>query len=378
MAATRDYYEVLGVGRGASDAELKKAYRKLALKYHPDQNADDPSAEEKFKEVSEAYGVLSDGEKRKIYDQYGAEGLKGRGFGGGGGVDPMDIFEQFFGGAGGGGGLGDLFGGMFGGGSNRADAPRRGSHLRVGVKISLAESFKGTERTITLKRNEHCTTCSGNGAEPGTSKSTCGTCHGRGQVHQRQGFFTVQTACPHCHGRGQTIDSPCGDCHGSGRTPQEREITLRIPAGVDDGAQLRMTGEGEPGDNGGPRGDLYCLIDVEEHPLFERDGDDLHCEIPVSFTLVALGGEVDVPTLSGTVSLKVPAGTQSGKVFRMRGQGMPSLHGYGKGNLLVHLQVETPRKLTGRQKELLEEFEGEDDDTPRRKSFLDKVRDLFD
>lgn len=378
MAATRDFYEVLGVGRDASDAELKKAYRKLALKYHPDRNADDPSAAEKFKEVNEAYEVLSDEEKRKVYDQFGHDGLKGRGFGGAG-VDPMDIFEQFFGGGGGGGGgLGDLFGGMFGGGGSRPDAPRRGSHLRVAITITLAEAFAGVERTITLKRNELCTTCDGSGAKPGTSKSTCTTCGGRGQVHQRQGFFTVQTACPHCHGAGVKIDDPCGDCGGSGRKPQEREITVRVPAGIDDGSQLRVTGEGEPGHNGGPRGDLYCVVQVERHALFERDGDDLHCEIPVSFPLVAMGGEVDVPTLSGTVSLKVPAGTQSGKVFRMRGQGMPSLHGYGKGNLLVHLQVETPRKLTARQKELLSEFEVEGGETPNRKSFLDKVRDLFE
>ncbi len=380
MAAPRDYYEVLGVERGAAEADIKKAYRKLALKFHPDRNEGDAKAAEKFKEVAEAYEVLSDEGKRRIYDQHGHDGLKGRGFSGGG-VDPRDIFEQFFGGAagGGGGGLGDLFEGFFGGGAGRG-GPRQGSHLRVGVRIPLKEAWAGTERTIALERHEHCGECAGSGAAKGTSPETCATCHGRGRVQRSQGFFMMQTACPTCRGAGRTIKTPCRECRGSGHVPQTRDIKVRIPRGVRAGSQLRIAGEGEPGERGAPRGDLFVVVDVEEHPLFVRDEDDLLCEIPIGYSQAALGAEIDVPTLAGRAALKIPAGTPSGKVFRLRGQGMPSVHGHGSGDLLARVTVEVPRKLTARQRELLEELaqiEGESA-TSSRRSFLDKVKDLFE
>lgn len=381
MAATRDYYETLGVTRESSDAEIKKAYRKLALKYHPDKNKDDPSAAEKFKEAAEAYEVLSDKEKRRVYDQFGHDGLKGRGFQAGG-VDPRDIFESLFGRGGGFGGMGGIFEEFFGGGGRAGgNRPRQGSHLRVTVGISLQEAFTGTERTITLKRNETCDTCAGSGARPGTSRKTCTGCGGRGRVQRQQGFFMMESACPTCRGAGSVIEEPCVECHGAGATPKSVDIEVRIPPGIHDGSQLRVSGEGEPGENGGPRGDLFCVVHVEAHPLFTRDEDDLVCRLPVHFTQVALGAEVDVPTLEGTVSLKIPAGTQSGKILRLRGKGMPSVYGRGRGDLLVRVAVETPRKLTARQKELLAELAETEENgpsTPERKGFLDKVRELFD
>jgi molecular chaperone DnaJ len=376
MAATRDYYEILGVGRGVAEADLKKAYRKLALKYHPDRNEGDDSAAESFKEAAEAYEVLSDPEKRRVYDQYGHDGLKGRGFASGG-VDPRDIFESIFGA--GGGGLGDLFEGFFGGGGRRA-GPRQGSHLRVSVHIPLSEAATGTTRTITLNRNEHCESCGGSGAKKGTSPETCGSCGGQGRVNRSQGFFVMQTACPDCHGQGKVIRDPCAECRGRGLSPQSREITVRIPRGIQSGSQLRLAGEGEPGEQNGPRGDLFCLVDVEEHELFHRDGDDLLCELAVSYPQAALGAEIEVPTLDGAAKLKVPAGTQPGKVFRLRGQGMPSVYGHGSGDMLVRLTVDVPRKLSARQKELMEELAelGGEVPPPGRKSFVDKVKDLFD
>ncbi len=380
MAAIRDYYETLGVTRESTDAEIKKAYRKLALKFHPDKNKDDPSAAEKFKEAAEAYEVLSDKEKRRVYDQFGHDGLKGRGFNAGG-VDPRDIFESIFGRGGGMGGMGGIFEEFFGGGGGGGTRPRQGSHLRVSVSIPLADSFSGTERTIGLKRNETCETCNGNGARPGTSRKTCSGCGGRGRVQRQQGFFMMESACPQCSGAGSIIEEPCIECHGQGALPQSVDISVRIPQGIQDGSQLRVAGEGEPGDNGGPRGDLFCVIHVEEHSLFTRDGDDLICRLPVHYSQVALGAEVDVPTLEGTVSIKIPAGTQSGKILRLRGKGMPSVYGRSKGDMLVRIAVETPRKLTSRQKELLTELaetEGNGSSTPEHKSFLDKVRDLFD
>jgi molecular chaperone DnaJ len=371
--AARDYYEVLGVGRGASEDELKKAYRKLALKWHPDRNPDDPEAAGKFKEATEAWTVLSDPDKRRVYDQYGHDGLRGSGFGGAQGIDPRDIFEQLFGQ----GGLSDLFGGMFGGGPR--SGPRQGSHLRVGVRIPLSEAYAGTQRTLAVRRHEACDECGGSGARKGTSPERCGTCGGRGRVQRSQGFFMMQTACPACRGAGQVIRDPCKRCRGGGLREQTAEIAVRIPAGVPDGAQLRVPGEGEPGQQGGPRGDLFVVIEVEEHPLFERHDDDLVCEMPITFGQAALGARIDVPSLGGPAELDIPPGTQSGEVFRLRGLGMPSVHGRGKGHLLVRVVVEVPRRLTARQKELLAEFAALDGEgaTPRRKSFLDKVRTLF-
>ncbi len=378
MAATRDYYDTLGVERGSSEADIKRAYRKLALKYHPDRNKDDPSADGKFKEVSEAYEVLSDTEKRRVYDQYGHDGLKGRGFGTSG-VDPMDIFESIFGGRAGGGG-GGIFEQFFGGGGGGRTAARQGSHLRISVRISLAEAFSGVERTIGLKRNESCTTCRGSGARKGTTPERCARCAGRGRVGVQQAFFMMQTTCPDCRGAGEVVRDPCPDCRGRGSVPAKRDITIKVPAGVHDGSQLRLSGEGEPGDQGGPRGDLFCVIEVDDHELFERDGDDLLCEVPISFAQAALGADIEVPTLSGRAELSIPSGSQSGKVFRLSGKGMPSVYGHGKGNLHVRIQIETPRKLDARQRELLEEFAEIENKAvgTRRKSFFEKVRDLFE
>jgi len=372
MPAARDFYEVLGVERGASDEELKKAYRKLAMRFHPDRNPDDPSAAEKFKEATEAYQVLSDPDKRRIYDQYGREGLRGSGFGGAG-VDPRDIFASIFGQA----GLADLFEGMFGGGRG---GPRQGSHLRIGLRVTLKEAFTGVERTLELRRHEPCEECGGSGAKPGTAPERCGTCAGRGRVQRSQGFFMMQTACPACRGAGQLIPHPCKRCRGAGLREKKVEIHVRIPAGVASGNQLRLPGEGEPGAGGGPRGDLFVVVEVEDHPLFQRDGDDLLCEVPIGFTQAALGARIDVPTLQGAAELEIPAGTQGGDVFRLRGQGMPSAYGHGQGHLLIRVAVEIPRRLTARQKELLAEFGREEADgsSPRRKSFLEKVRTLFE
>ena len=372
MPAARDYYEVLGVERDVSDEDLKKAYRKLALKFHPDRNPDDPSAAGRFKEATEAYQVLSDPEKRRIYDQYGPEGLRSTGFGTGG-VDPRDIFEQIFGQS----GLSDLLGGMFGG---TRGGPRQGSHLRVGLRVSLKDAFTGTERTLELRRHEPCDECAGSGARKGTSPERCGTCAGRGRVQRSQGFFMMQTACPACRGAGQIIKDPCKRCRGAGVREQKVELRVHIPAGIASGSQLRLGGEGEPGSAGGPRGDLFVVVEVEDHPLFEREGDDLLCEVPISFTQAALGARIDVPTLQGAAELEIPAGTQGGEVFRLRGQGMPSVYGRGKGHLLIRVAVEIPKKLSARQKELLAEFGRHDSEgaTPRRSSFLDKVRKVFE
>ncbi len=373
MPAARDYYEVLGVERGASDEELKKAYRRLALKVHPDRNKDDPSAGEKFKEATEAYQVLSDPEKRRIYDQYGHDGLRGRGLGGAPGIDPRDIFEQIFGQ----GGLSDLFGGMFGGGGH--GGPRQGSHLRVGLTIPLKEAFAGTERTLSIRRHDACDACAGSGARKGTSPETCGTCGGRGRVQRSQGFFMMQTTCPACRGAGQVIRDPCPRCRGGGLREVTAELRVRIPPGMPSGSQLRLAGEGEPGALGGPRGDLFVVVEVEDHPLFERDGDDLVCEMPITYSQAALGARIDVPTLSGAAELEIPPGTQPGDVFRLRGLGMPSVHGHGQGHLLIRVALEVPRKVSARQRELLEELAGLDAEsaTPRRKSFLEKVKTLF-
>ncbi|WP_225073490.1 molecular chaperone DnaJ [Desulfuromonas sp. CSMB_57] len=366
----RDYYEILGVHRNASDTEIKKAYRKLALQFHPDKNAGDKEAEDRFKEISEAYSVLSDPQKRVTYDQYGHAGLgNGGGFSSGGfGGSP---FEDIF---------GDLFGDIFGGRARSRGRGRRGDDLRYNLSIKFEEAAFGLETKIQIPRYETCATCQGSGARPGTSPRTCQVCHGAGQVRYQQGFFSLTRPCPECGGEGQVIDQPCDDCRGSGRIRGKKTISLKIPAGVETGSRLKLTGEGEPGIQGGPPGDLYVVLSVQEHPLFQREGQDVICEIPISFPQAALGCELEVPTLTEKISIKVPAGTQSGKVVSLPGKGFPSLQGYNRGDQLVVLRVETPTRLTGRQKELLEEFarEGGEEVHPMGKSFLEKVRELFD
>ena len=372
MTSERDYYEVLGVSRSASADEIKKAYRKLALKYHPDRNQGDDEAVAKFKEASEAFDVLSDSTKRSRYDQFGHAGVSGAAGGGAGFGDVNDIFSAF----------GDLFEGFgFGnaGGSRRRGA-KRGSSLQATVRIELPEAATGCKRELHINRHEECDTCHGSGAKPGTDKINCSTCGGHGQVIQSQGFFRVQTTCPACRGEGQTIEYPCDDCSGSGRVMKEvvREVT--IPAGIDTGMQLCLRGEGEAGSRGGPRGDLYVDIEVKPHKLFERDGDDLRCRVPITYTQAALGAEVEIPTLSGRQTLEVQPGTQPGSVTKLRGQGMPDPRGSSHiGDLLVEVQVEVPRKMTSRQEELLRELaELEDKDVmPHRKTFFEQVKDFF-
>ena len=385
MAATRDYYEILGVSRDISEADLKKAYRKLALKFHPDRNKGDDSAAESFKEVSEAYEVLSDAEKRRIYDQYGHDGLKGRGFSGANAQQARDIFESFFGGGGGGGGGGgfeSVFEGLFGGGGGRrsSNGPRRGSHLRVSITIDLKDAYEGTTRTLTVQRAETCKTCTGTGAAEGSKPETCSTCQGIGQVQRQQGFFMMQSACPSCQGAGTIIRNPCKTCQGRGVEEKDADIEIRVPAGIESGQSLRLPGEGEPGDRGGGRGDMFCVVHVREHAFFNRDGDNLLCEVPVTYPQLALGSAIDIPTMDGTTTLKIPSGSQSGAILRMRGQGMPSVHGMGNGDLLVRIQLQTPKKLAARERELLEELRDIDGTNPshEQKSFFDKVRDLFD
>jgi molecular chaperone DnaJ len=379
----RDYYEVLGVSRGASDQDIKSAYRKLALKYHPDRNQGSKDAEEKFKEAAEAYAVLADPQKRSLYDRYGHAGVGAAAGAGGAGFDPT-IFADFgdiFG------GLGDIFGfgEMFGGGRRRA-GPQRGSDLRYDLEISFEESARGTETSILIPRAETCETCSGTGAAPGTSPSTCPSCHGRGQLRAQHGFFTVARTCPHCRGKGQVIKNPCTTCTGAGRVTKERKLTVKIPAGIASGQQLRLYGEGEQGAAGGPPGDLYVFIQVQEHDFFRREGNDLHCEIPVNFTTLALGGEIQVPVLlGGEEPLDVPAGTASGTTLRLRGKGMPDVTGRGRGDLLVTLQVVVPRKLTREQRASLEQlaktlprekFEPKRQDADDRNLF-ERVKDIF-
>ena len=373
MTSQRDYYEVLGVSRDASADEIKKAYRKLALKYHPDRNQGDDEAVAKFKEASEAFDVLSDDTKRSRYNQYGHAGVSGAAGGGAGFGDINDIFSAF----------GDLFEGFgFGnaGGGSRRRGARRGSSLQATVRIDLPEAASGCKRELHISRHEECDTCQGSGAKPGTDKVNCSTCGGHGQVIQSQGFFRVQTTCPACRGEGQTIEYPCDDCSGSGRIMQDvvREVT--IPAGIDTGMQLCLRGEGEAGSRGGPRGDLYVDVEVKPHKLFERDGDDLMCRVPITYTQAALGAEVEIPTLNGRQTLEVKPGTQPGSVTKLRGQGMPDPRGSShKGDLLVEVQVEVPRKMTSRQEELLRELaELEDKDVmPHRKTFFEQVKDFF-
>ena len=385
MATTRDYYEILGVARTAAADEIKKSFRKLALQYHPDRNKDDPKAEEKFKEAAEAYEVLSDAEKRKVYDQYGHAGVRqgghARGFG-----NFEEIFQAFGdifgmgGGRGGGGGsVFDEFFGQFTGQGGGGPRRQRGATLKCQLDITLEEAARGTERTIDVTRNEHCAECSGSGAAPGSSATVCPMCRGKGVVHQSQGFFSIRTTCGRCQGEGEVLEHPCRKCRGTGTEKARRELKVKLPAGVDTGTQVRLTGEGEPGARGGPRGDLYCIVNVKPHPLFQREGDDLHLDVPVAFAGLVLGTKIEVPTLSGPATLSVPARTAAHTVMRLRGKGIPSLRGGGPGDLLVRVTLDMPKKLTKRQEELLHELQGIDEEnvSPDRKSFLGKVKDLF-
>ncbi|MGF1450789.1 MAG: molecular chaperone DnaJ [Opitutales bacterium] len=380
--AKRDYYEVLGVSRDVGEADLKKAYRKLAVKYHPDKNPGDAKAEEKFKEVSEAYDVLKDPDKRSAYDRFGHAAFEGGGGsprGGAGGYggfhDPMDIFREVFGGGGGGGG--GIFEEFFGGGGR--GGPARGDDLRYDMEISLEEAAKGTDKEISYRRQKPCGRCDGNGAEPGSNKRTCPTCGGQGRVIRSQGFFEMRQTCPSCGGAGQTIDSPCSTCGGSGRQLETTKLKVKVPPGVDTGSKLRSVGNGEAGMAGGTPGDLFIVLHVKDHEIFERQDKNLFCLIPIKFTVAALGGAIEVPTLDGRANLKIPAGTQSGTTFRLRGKGMPDLRGGPPGDQLVRVEIEVPKKLSGKQRESLEHFAEAcgDADNPVAESFFEKAKKWF-
>ncbi len=372
--AKRDYYEVLGVSKSASADEIKKAYRRLAMKHHPDRNKDDSDASEgRFKEAKEAYEVLKDGEKRAAYDQFGHDGLRG-GPGGAGGFGAEGFGDIF----------GDVFGDIFGG-ARRGGGPQvfRGADLGYELKLDLETAVAGESVTIDVPTQVTCDTCDGSGAKKGSEPVTCSTCGGAGQVRMQQGFFSIQQTCPACKGAGTTISDPCADCHGRGRVRETRTLSVKVPAGVDDGDRIRLSGEGEAGRNGGPAGDLYVEIRVEPHKLFEREGSNLSCEVPVSMATATLGGEVELPTLDGTVALKVPAGTQSGKVFRLRGKGVTTVRDPRQGDLFAKVAVETPVNLTAAQREMLEKFDesvkaGGEKHSPRAGGWIDTVKRFFD
>ena len=367
MSAKKDYYELLGVSRDASEEEIKKAYRKLALQYHPDRNPEDKQSEEKFKEVSEAYQILSDAEKRAKYDQYGHAAF-GDSSPFHGGFDFTAGFEDVF---------GDIFGEFFGGGARRARG--RGDDLRYNLTLKFEEAVFGTEKKIKIPRHGPCETCHGSGAKAGMAPQTCPTCRGRGQVSFQQGFFSVSRTCSQCHGQGTIVKDPCGNCRGSGRLRNLHTLNVKIPGGVDTGSRLKLRNEGESAPAGGAPGDLYVVIQVEPHPIFIRENLDILCDVPISIAQATLGAEIDVPTLNGKVKMKIPAGTQSGKVFRMKGKGINDVQGYRQGDQHVRVSVETPTHLTARQKELLKEFAtaGGEDVNPMAKGFLDKMKDLF-
>jgi molecular chaperone DnaJ len=374
MAQKRDYYDSLGVNRDASDEDIKKAYRKLAMKHHPDRNPDSKDAEEKFKEIKEAYEILSEPEKRRAYDAYGHAGVNPQ-MGGGPGQEGFGGFAEAF---------GDIFGEIFGGqrGGRGGNQVYRGADLRYNMEITLEQAARGTETKIRIPTLDECGTCHGSGAKPGTKPKVCDTCGGQGQVRLQQGFFSIQQTCPKCHGTGKTISDPCGTCHGAGRTKGHKTLSVKIPAGVDDGDRVRLSGEGESGVNGGPPGDLYVVVQLKAHSVFQREGADLHCEMPISFTVAALGGEIKIPTLEGEAQIKIPPETQSGQVFRLRGKGIRPVRQTSAGDLMCHVVVETPVRLTDRQKELLRELEeinkkDGDKHNPRAKSFMDKVKDFF-
>lgn len=375
--AKRDYYEVLGVAKNASEDDLKKAYRKLAMKHHPDRNPGDKAAEEKFKEAKEAYEMLSDPDKRAAYDRFGHAGVDPNS-GGAGGQDFSGFADAF----------GDIFGDIFGanrgragGGGGRSNV-YRGSDLRYAMEITLEQAAAGFSTEIRVPSWESCTTCEGTGAKPGTKAETCKTCGGQGQVRMQQGFFSIQQTCPSCHGSGKTIPNPCKTCDGVGRVRKQKTLEVKIPAGIDDGMRIRSAGNGEPGLNGGPPGDLYVEISVKVHRVFQRDGDDLHCEVPVSFARAALGGSIDVPTLNGRASFDLPEGTQTGKTFRLRGKGIKNVRSGVQGDLYCHVLLETPVKLSDHQKKILKDFEesleeGGTHHSPHSKSWMEKVKEFF-
>jgi molecular chaperone DnaJ len=369
--AKRDYYEVLGVGRDADDGALKKAYRRLAMKHHPDRNPDNEKAQDHFKEAKEAYEVLSDGNKRAVYDQHGHAGIEQSMGGGGGGAGGFrDIFDDVF---------GDIFGSRGGGGQR----VYRGADLRYELQLSLEDACHGTEAPISVPSRKTCVTCDGSGARAGTTPAPCTTCNGVGQVRMQQGFFSIQQTCPHCRGAGKVITDPCGSCDGEGWVRETNALKVKVPPGVDTGNRIRLSGEGEAGESGGPPGDLYVEIQVQKHPIFERDGVNLYCEVPISFTTATLGGELEVPTLDNRVNLKIPASTQTGKLFRVRGKGVRAVNGGGIGDLICRVVVETPVNLTRRQHELLEEFqaamnESSSDHSPRTSTWVDGVKRFFE
>ncbi|MGL9760373.1 MAG: molecular chaperone DnaJ [Symbiopectobacterium sp.] len=372
--AKQDYYEALGVAKDADEQEIKKAYKRLAMKFHPDRNPGDKKAEAKFKEIKEAYEILTNAKKRATYDQYGHTAFEQSSMGSGsagdfGGADFGDIF-------------GDVFGDIFCGG--RRQRASRGADLRYNMELTLEEVVRGVAKEIRIPTLEECDSCHGSGAKPGSTPVTCPTCHGNGQTQMRQGFFTVQQICPHCHGRGKIIKDPCGKCHGHGRIETRKTLSVKIPAGVNTGDRIRLSGEGEAGEHGAPAGDLYVQVQVKPHPIFQREENNLYCEVPINFAMAAIGGEIEVPTLDGRVKLKVPAETQTGKLFRMRGKGVKSVRGSAQGDLLCRVVVETPVNLNERQKQLLKELEESfgglsgERNSPRSKSFFDGVKKFFD
>jgi molecular chaperone DnaJ len=380
--AKRDYYDILGVAKNASDEDIKKAYRKLAMKHHPDRNQGDETkkSEDKFKEAKEAYEMLSDPQKRAAYDQYGHAGvdpsMAGAGFRGGPGAEGFGGFAEAF---------GDIFGDIFGaaGGARRGGQQvYRGADLSYAMEITLEEAAHGKETQIRIPSWDTCDTCHGSGAKPGTSAKTCSTCNGTGTVHLRQGFFSIQQTCPHCHGSGRVIPDPCLTCNGAGKVKKQRTLEVKIPAGINEGMRIRSVGNGEPGTNGGPPGDLYIEIRIKQHEIFERDGDDLHCTVPVPLTLAALGGNITVPTLAGKAEIELPEGTQHGKTFRLRGKGIKGVRSSYPGDLYCHVTVETPVRLTEHQRKLMKELDeslkrGGERHSPNSKSWTDRVKDLF-
>ncbi len=385
--ARDDYYELLGVDKGVTADDLKKAYRKKAVQYHPDKNPGNKEAEEMFKKVSHAYEVLSDADKRAAYDRYGPAAFEGggggapprgaAGAGGGGFHDPFDIFREVFGQQGGGGG--GIFEEMFGGGGGRRDGSRDGADLRYDLEITLEEAARGFEKEVSFRKNVTCERCDGAGAEPGSKKVSCPTCRGAGQIRRSGGIITFTQTCPTCAGAGSKVEKPCSACRGEGRVPKNTNLNVRIPPGVDTGSRLRSSGNGEAGMAGGSPGDLYIVLTVKEHELFERQGEDLFCEIPIKFTLATLGGNIDVPTLSGRASLKIPAATQSGTTFRLRSKGMPNLRGGHQGDQLIRVHVEVPQSLTADQRRILDEFAKVSGDAsePLAKKFAEKARKFF-
>lgn len=372
--AKKDYYEILGVQKGATEQEIKKAYKRLAMKHHPDRNQGDKESEAKFKEIKEAYEILTDADKRAAYDQYGHAAFEQGGMGGGGGFSGGGDFNDIF---------GDIFGDMFGGGRRQTRASR-GADLQYNLSLTLEEAVRGVEKEIRIPTLAECDLCHGSGAKEGTSPVTCGTCNGSGYVQMRQGFFAVQQPCPTCHGRGKIIKDPCPKCHGEGRVEKTKKLSVKIPAGVDTGDRVRLSGEGEAGEFGAPAGDLYVQVQVKPHAIFQREGNNLYCEVPINFAMAALGGEIEVPTLDGRVNLKIPAETQTDKLFRMRGKGVKSVHGGAQGDLLCRVIVETPVKLNEKQKQLLRELDESfggvkgSKNSPRSKNFFDGVKKFFD